>query len=236
MDIKSEKESVQNGKGDRIIKETDSEFVKFQEDLEKAKEKKNTLEIKIEGLTEELENHREDIDNQNKNFHEMKRKEDSLQNKRNELWKQENATQQNLAVIKELSIKDQGLRSLSVTDRNETNKLNDDFRKLTQGTKEALQNGMMLEAEKNKVKNLLNDPLYRKEELEVAFREISMEDRRRKLDNSNSELVVTKNRIRDVNKSVKDLEQKFVKLNSEQKHIQKNRSFGKYKKEISRKK
>ncbi|GFT61390.1 hypothetical protein NPIL_18381 [Nephila pilipes] len=48
--------------------------------------------------------------------------------------------------------------------------------------------------------------LRRKEELEAIFQDISMKNRRRKLDSSDATLVVTKNRIRDVNKNVKDLE------------------------------
>ncbi|GFU41014.1 hypothetical protein NPIL_116651 [Nephila pilipes] len=48
--------------------------------------------------------------------------------------------------------------------------------------------------------------LRRKEELEAIFQDTSMKNRRRKLDSSDATLVVTKNRIRDINKNVKDLE------------------------------
>ncbi|GIY09337.1 structural maintenance of chromosomes protein 3 [Caerostris extrusa] len=111
------------------------------------------------------------------------------------------------------------LNQLSVTDQQEVDRLNDDIRKLTQENKEAFSERMRLEAEKNKLENLLNNNLYRrKEELEAALQEISVEDRRRKLDNSNAELTAISNRINDVNKNVKDLEQKFEKFNSEQKY------------------
>ncbi|GIY08074.1 structural maintenance of chromosomes protein 3 [Caerostris darwini] len=114
------------------------------------------------------------------------------------------------------------LNQLSVTDQQEVDRLNDDIRKLTQENKEAFSERMRLEAEKNKLENLLNNNLYRrKEELEAALQEISVEDRRRKLDNSNAELTAISNRINDVNKNVKDLEQKFEKFNSEQKNTQK---------------
>ncbi|GFY55808.1 structural maintenance of chromosomes protein 3 [Trichonephila inaurata madagascariensis] len=445
----------------KAIRDKREQIDRLQEDFTKDGEKKKALEIKIEERTKELENHRESIDNQNKNFYEMKKKKDALQSERNELWRQENAMQQNLAMLKEeLSKKDQGLRSmtgkatlngrdsvkkvtsgnklfyhivendkigtkilqemnrqqlpgevtfmplnrlmykdvqypntndaipmisklnyeskheramkyifgktlicrslevatqiartsnldcitlegdqvshkgaltggyfdtrksrldlhkahmqlvteineqerhqinqivsdmqkaetknsknkdvfdklkadirlmkeevaalershhpkerslasldsslksmqsteqslrselqqdllnqLSVTDQQEVDRLNDDIRKLTQENKEAFSERMRLEAEKNKLENLLNNNLYRrKEELEAALQEISVEDRRRKLDNSNAELSAINNRINDVNKNVKDLEQKFEKLNSEQKNTQK---------------
>ncbi|CAL1280118.1 unnamed protein product [Larinioides sclopetarius] len=114
------------------------------------------------------------------------------------------------------------LNQLSVTDQQEVDRLNDDIRKLTQENKEAFSERMRLEAEKNKLENLLNNNLYRrKEELEAALQEISVEDRRRKLENSNAELAAINNRINDVNKSVKELEQKFEKFNQEQKNTQK---------------
>ncbi|GFS42214.1 hypothetical protein NPIL_643811 [Nephila pilipes] len=61
------------------------------------------------------------------------------------------------------------LSQLSVTDQEEIDQLNYDFRKLTHGTKEALHEGMMLEAEKNKLTYLLNNHLHRKEKLETPF-------------------------------------------------------------------
>lgn len=114
------------------------------------------------------------------------------------------------------------LNQLSVSDQQEVDRLNDDIRKLTQENKEAFSERMRLEAEKNKLENLLNNNLYRrKEELEAALQEISVEDRRRKLDNSTAELSAINNRIEDVNKNVKELDQKLEKMNSEQKSLQK---------------
>ncbi|XP_023219764.1 structural maintenance of chromosomes protein 3-like isoform X3 [Centruroides sculpturatus] len=98
----------------RAIKDKREQIDRLQEDLQKDVEKKSMLEQKIDELTKELENHRISIDNQNKNFYEMKKKKDTLQNERNELWRQENAMQQNLAMLKEeLSKKDQALRSMT---------------------------------------------------------------------------------------------------------------------------
>lgn len=113
------------------------------------------------------------------------------------------------------------LTQLSVTDQQEVDRLNDDIRRLTQENKEAFSERMRLEAEKNKLENLLNNNLYRrKEELEAALQEISVEDRRRKLDNSNAELAAISSRIDDVNHSIKELEQKTEGMTSEQKELQ----------------
>ncbi|GFT54536.1 hypothetical protein NPIL_694821 [Nephila pilipes] len=101
------------------------------------------------------------------------------------------------------------LGQLSVTEWHEIDQLND-FRNFMQETKEVLHAGGRLEAEKSKLNNRLNNHLYRSKELEATLLEISMENRR-KLDKSYTE-VFTKNRIQNVNKNVKDLEQKFEKL------------------------
>lgn len=113
------------------------------------------------------------------------------------------------------------LTQLSVADQQEVDRLNDDIRRLTQENKEAFSERMRLEAEKNKLENLLNNNLYRrKEELEAALQEISVEDRRRKLDNSSAELSAISNRIEDVNQNIKELEQKIEGMNCEQKELQ----------------
>ncbi|XP_054714183.1 structural maintenance of chromosomes protein 3-like [Uloborus diversus] len=115
------------------------------------------------------------------------------------------------------------LNQLSVTDQQEVDNLNDAIRRLTQENKAAFSERMRLEAEKNKLENLLHNNLYRrKEELEGALQEISVEDRRRKLENSKAELDAITIRIADVNKNTKELETKFEKLNSEMKSIQKD--------------
>ncbi|KAG1659850.1 Structural maintenance of chromosomes protein 3 [Nymphon striatum] len=114
------------------------------------------------------------------------------------------------------------LSQLSVIDQKEVDTLNDDIRKLTQENKEAFSERMRLEAEKNKLENLLNNNLYRrKEELEAALQEISVEDRRRKLDDCNNEVMVVNARIDDVNKSVKSLERKMDNMKKEQKELEK---------------
>ncbi|GFT91740.1 retrovirus-related Pol polyprotein from transposon opus [Nephila pilipes] len=110
---------------------------------------------------------------------------------------------------------------LSLTDRQEIDQLDDGFRKLMHETKETLYEGRRFEAEKNKLKNLLNIHLCIRKELEATLQETSTEGRKRKTNNNKVELLVTKNKIQGINKHCKDLEQKFEKLNSKQKNTQK---------------
>ncbi|CAN7999301.1 unnamed protein product, partial [Ixodes pacificus] len=113
------------------------------------------------------------------------------------------------------------LTQLSVADQQEVDRLNDEIRRLTQENKEAFSERMRLEAEKNKLENLLNNNLYRrKEELEAALQEISVEDRRRKLENSQAELISVNARIGDVNTNLKALEKQVEGNNKEQKELQ----------------
>ncbi|XP_070387462.1 structural maintenance of chromosomes protein 3 isoform X2 [Dermacentor albipictus] len=98
----------------KAIRDKRDQIDKLQEDTQRDAKNKVVLERKIEELTRELENHRVSIDSQNKSFYEMKKRKDTLQGERNELWRHENALQQNLATLKEeLSKKDQGLRSMT---------------------------------------------------------------------------------------------------------------------------
>jgi structural maintenance of chromosome 3 (chondroitin sulfate proteoglycan 6) len=64
------------------------------------------------------------------------------------------------------------MSQLSVADQHEVDSLNDDIRRLTQENKEAFSTRMRLEAEKNKLENLLtNNLMRRKDELmQVQFR------------------------------------------------------------------
>ncbi|KAG8273129.1 Structural maintenance of chromosomes protein 3 [Homalodisca vitripennis] len=100
-------------------------------------------------------------------------------------------------------------RHLSVVDQLEMDKLNDDIRRLTQENKSAFATRMKLEAEKNKLENLLtNNLIRRKDELIQALQEISVEERKRTLDNSRLELAGIEKRIEQVNKDFKAMEKK----------------------------
>lgn len=69
--------------------------------------------------------------------------------------------------------------------------MNDDIRVLKQENKKAFAERMKLEAQKNKLENLLTNNLNRrKDELVQALQEISVEDRKRQLENTGSELLL----------------------------------------------
>lgn len=65
------------------------------------------------------------------------------------------------------------LAQLSVVDQLEMDKLNDDIRRLTQENKSAFATRMKLEAEKNKLENLLTNNLIRRRDELIQVRRIS---------------------------------------------------------------
>ena len=114
------------------------------------------------------------------------------------------------------------MTTLSVEDQHEVDKLNDDIRRLTRENKEAFSLRMKLEAEKNKLENLLTNNLNRrKDELMQALQEISVEDRKRQLEHSKAELARSEEKIADVSKNLKDFEKKVSTLQKKQKEAQK---------------
>merc|ERR1719244_1437314 len=112
------------------------------------------------------------------------------------------------------------MATLSVSDQKEVDTLNDDIRRLTQENKEAFTRRMKLEADKNKLENLLTNNLHRrKDELVQALQEISVEDRKRQLDHSQSEIQRVDTRIDEVAVQFKDVEKKVGE------HQKKEKSF-----------
>ncbi|XP_015607337.1 structural maintenance of chromosomes protein 3 [Cephus cinctus] len=94
------------------------------------------------------------------------------------------------------------MEQLSVTDQHQVDTLNDKIRSLTKENKEAFAKRMRLEAEKNKLENLLtNNLVRRKDELIQALQEISVEDRQRQLESSKAQLA--------------DIEKRLVKVNAD---------------------
>ncbi|XP_015518087.1 structural maintenance of chromosomes protein 3 [Neodiprion pinetum] len=94
------------------------------------------------------------------------------------------------------------MAQLSVADQHQVDTLNDDIRRLTKENKEAFAKRMRLEADKNKLENLLtNNLVRRKDELVQALQEISVEDRQRQLESSKAQLA--------------DIEKRLVKVNSD---------------------
>ncbi|XP_012256886.1 structural maintenance of chromosomes protein 3 [Athalia rosae] len=96
------------------------------------------------------------------------------------------------------------MAQLSVADQHQVDTLNDDIRRLTKENKEAFAKRMRLEADKNKLENLLtNNLVRRKDELVQALQEISVEDRQRQLESSKAQLADIDKRLAKVNTDIK---------------------------------
>merc|ERR1719445_2546892 len=80
---------------------------------------------------------------------------------------------------------------------------------------------MRLEAQKNKLENLLTNNLNRrKDELVQALQEISVEDRKRQLENANSELTDLEGRIEITGANLKLLDKKLGDIQKKRKKAQ----------------
>ena len=105
------------------------------------------------------------------------------------------------------------LSHLSSHDQEIVDKLNDEIQELTQRNKVAFSQRMSLEAQKNKLEGLLNNNLCRrKDELEAALQEISVEDRQQKLESERAELDALSKRIDRRQNQVLDLDDKIDEL------------------------
>lgn len=113
------------------------------------------------------------------------------------------------------------LTQLSISDQQEVDRLNEEIRDLTQRNKEAFSRRMHLEAQKNKLENLLSNNLCRrKDELEAALQEISVEDRKQKLESEESELSSISIRIEGVVDQLRKLDNEIDDLTKRQKELQ----------------
>ncbi|XP_056647941.1 structural maintenance of chromosomes protein 3 [Diorhabda sublineata] len=101
------------------------------------------------------------------------------------------------------------LAQLSVHDQAQVDSLNDDIQKLQKENKEAFSTRMRLEAEKNKLENLLtNNLIRRRDEVLHALQEISLEDRKRQLTNCKAELEEIDKKIDKINVDLTMVENK----------------------------
>ncbi|XP_059618530.1 structural maintenance of chromosomes protein 3 [Phlebotomus argentipes] len=114
------------------------------------------------------------------------------------------------------------MSQLSTQDQREVDQLNDDIRRLNQENKEAFSARMTLEVTKNKLENLLTNNLFRRrDELVQALQEISVEDRKRQLNNCRNELTSTDKRIKKVNQDLEDMDKRVQDAVKMQKSLQK---------------
>lgn len=114
------------------------------------------------------------------------------------------------------------MSQLSTADQREVDQLNDDIRRLNQENKEAFAARMQLEVKKNKLDNLLINNLFRRrDELVQALQEISVEDRKRKLQTCRNELGDTEKRISKVNADLQAMDKQVQDAMKSQKSLQK---------------
>lgn len=114
------------------------------------------------------------------------------------------------------------MSSLSAQDQREVDQLNDDIRRLNQENKDVFEARMQLEVIKNKIDNLLTNNMFRRrDELQQALQEISVEDRKRKLNNCRNELLATEKRIKKVNQDLEEMDKKLQEAVKLQKNLQK---------------
>merc|ERR1712241_62536 len=115
------------------------------------------------------------------------------------------------------------LATLSSKDQGEVDQLNDDIRRLKTENKKAFAERMRLEAQKNKLENLLtNNLIRRKDELVQALQEISVEDRHQQLENCDSDLKsleerldITKTNMKGLDKNLQEVIKKRKKYQAE---------------------
>ncbi|XP_023344565.1 structural maintenance of chromosomes protein 3-like [Eurytemora carolleeae] len=113
------------------------------------------------------------------------------------------------------------LATLSSKDQHEVDQLNDDIRRLKQENKKAFAERMRLEAQKNKLENLLtNNLVRRKDELVQALQEISVEDRHQQLENSINDLKSLEERLSVTQASMKTLDRNLVDITKKRKKAQ----------------
>lgn len=113
------------------------------------------------------------------------------------------------------------LSQLSVADQQEVDNLNDDIQRLQKENKEAFSSRMKLEAEKNKLENLLtNNLIRRRDEVLHALQEISLEDRKRQLVNCKTELTEVDKKIAKVNSDTTAADAKIKELSKKLKSEQ----------------
>ena len=113
------------------------------------------------------------------------------------------------------------MATLSTRDQKEMDTLNDDIRELKQENKKAFAERMRLEAQVNKLENLLTNNLNRrKDELVQALQQISVEDRKQQLKNSDGELESLESRIKAASDTQKGLERRLQDVQKKRKKAQ----------------
>ena len=211
------------------ISKSDEEFSALKDKLRSTEADINKAVSEMQRTETKNSKAKDVLDKVNANIRLMNEKLNGIERSRQPKERSLNTLQANLEAM--MSTKD-GLESelhqdlmttLSVEDQREVDRLNDDIRRLTRENKEAFSVRMRLEAEKNKLENLLTNNLNRrKDELRQALQEINVEDREQKLKHSEDALSRFKERIADVDKQLEAFEKKVSELQNKQKEAERN--------------
>ncbi|XP_050395923.1 structural maintenance of chromosomes protein 3 [Patella vulgata] len=120
------------------------------------------------------------------------------------------------------------MSQLSVDDQREVDYLNDQIKQLNIQNKNAWQERIRLEGDKNKLENLLNNNLMKKRDrIMTDLQEVSVEDRTQRLDTYNAEMQTVDARVAELKKQSKDIDEQVDKLNKEQRELQNNMEYWK---------
>ncbi|KAH9515257.1 Structural maintenance of chromosomes protein 3 [Bulinus truncatus] len=110
---------------------------------------------------------------------------------------------------------------LSVEDQRHVDFLNDQINKLTQENRQAWQERIKLETEKNKLENVLNNNLTKKRErLQQDLREVSLEEQDKRLVAYRADKILVEKRIAELDAQTAETDSNIEKLNKEQKQLQ----------------
>ncbi|KAK6174533.1 hypothetical protein SNE40_017790 [Patella caerulea] len=120
------------------------------------------------------------------------------------------------------------MSQLSVDDQREVDYLNDQIKQLNIQNKNAWQERIRLEGDKNKLENLLNNNLMKKRDrIMTDLQEVSVEDRTQRLDTYNAEMQTVDARVSELKKQSRDIDEQVDKLNKEQRELQNNMEYWK---------
>ncbi|CAG5134748.1 unnamed protein product, partial [Candidula unifasciata] len=110
---------------------------------------------------------------------------------------------------------------LSVEDQRQVDFLNDQINRLTQENRQAWQERIRLETEKNKLENILNNNLTKKRErLQQELREVSLEEQERRLSTFKVDKIEVDKRMAELEAGIAETDTNIERLNKEQKQLQ----------------
>ncbi|XP_076824516.1 structural maintenance of chromosomes protein 3-like [Clavelina lepadiformis] len=112
------------------------------------------------------------------------------------------------------------LSQLSTDDQQEVDRLNDEIKELTSVHKEAMQQRVRLESKKTSLDTLLADNLVRrKDQLQQEMLELSVDFRKQRLVQAESDHRTTEESLATIDERLKDVDQELIGMEREQSHL-----------------